>query len=218
MTRSERSCRAWRSAWQKMRTRAILFLLAAARRRCEEEMVVVGDGLMAAAKTRRGGPVVVAAAAIFGLPLRIRFGVVEIPRGSKVKYELDKSSGLIKVDCVLYSSVVYPHNSGFSPRTLCEDSGPMDVLILMQISLDVARKMIKIIAVCADDPEFCHYKDITDLPPHRLQEIRRFFEDYKKNENKEVAVNEFLPTKYAINTIKYSMDLYGSYIIESLRK
>ncbi|GJN21975.1 hypothetical protein PR202_gb09499 [Eleusine coracana subsp. coracana] len=100
--------------------------------------------------------------------------VVEIPRGSKVKYELDKATGLIKIDRVLYSSVVYPHNYGFIPRTICEDSDPMDVLILMQV--------------------------------------------YKKNENKEVAVNEFLPAKDAINAIKYSMDLYGSYIIESLRK
>ncbi|KAJ1280631.1 hypothetical protein BS78_04G247300 [Paspalum vaginatum] len=161
--------------------------------------------------------------------------VVEIPRGSKVKYELDKASGLIKVDRVLYSSVVYPHNYGFIPRTLCEDSDPMDVLILMQEQvvpgcflraraiglmpmIDQGEKDDKIIAVCADDPEFRHYTDITDLPPHRLQEIRRFFEDYKKNENKEVAVNEFLPAKDAINAIKYSMDLYGSYVIEGLRK
>ncbi|XP_035814652.1 soluble inorganic pyrophosphatase-like isoform X1 [Zea mays] len=161
--------------------------------------------------------------------------VVEIPRGSKVKYELDKASGLIKVDRVLYSSVVYPHNYGFIPRTLCEDNDPLDVLILMQEQvvpgcflraraiglmpmIDQGEKDDKIIAVCADDPEFRHYTDITDLPPHRLQEIRRFFEDYKKNENKEVAVNEFLPAKDAINAIKYSMDLYGSYVIESLRK
>ncbi|RLM79527.1 soluble inorganic pyrophosphatase [Panicum miliaceum] len=161
--------------------------------------------------------------------------VVEIPRGSKVKYELDKASGLIKVDRVLYSSVVYPHNYGFIPRTLCEDSDPMDVLILMQEQvvpgcflraraiglmpmIDQGEKDDKIIAVCADDPEYRHYTDIKDLPPHRLQEIRRFFEDYKKNENKEVAVNEFLPAKDAIDAIRYSMDLYGSYIIEGLRK
>ncbi|XP_042392846.1 soluble inorganic pyrophosphatase isoform X2 [Zingiber officinale] len=120
--------------------------------------------------------------------------VVEIARGSKVKYELDKTTGLIKVDRVLYSSVVYPHNYGFIPRTLCEDGDPMDVLVLMQepvISgcflraraiglmpmIDQGEKDDKIIAVCADDPEFRHYKDINDLPPHRLAEIRRFFED-----------------------------------------
>ncbi|KAG6538422.1 hypothetical protein ZIOFF_003543 [Zingiber officinale] len=172
--------------------------------------------------------------------------VVEIARGSKVKYELDKTTGLIKVDRVLYSSVVYPHNYGFIPRTLCEDGDPMDVLVLMQepvISgcflraraiglmpmIDQGEKDDKIIAVCADDPEFRHYKDINDLPPHRLAEIRRFFEDcilsfrladlnYKKNENKEVAVNDFLPAEDAITAIKYSMDLYASYIVESLRQ
>ncbi|KAM3243128.1 hypothetical protein ACQJBY_055226 [Aegilops geniculata] len=139
------------------------------------------------------------------------------------------------VDRVLYSSVVYPHNYGFIPRTLCEDNDPMDVLVLMQEQvvpgcflraraiglmpmIDQGEKDDKIIAVCADDPEYRHFRDISELPPHRLQEIRRFFEDYKKNENKEVAVNDFLPAEDAINAIKYSMDLYGSYIMEGLRK
>ncbi|XP_021273825.1 soluble inorganic pyrophosphatase-like isoform X2 [Herrania umbratica] len=161
--------------------------------------------------------------------------VVEIGKGSKVKYELDKATGLIKVDRVLYSSVVYPHNYGFIPRTICEDSDPMDVLILMQEPvlpgsflraraiglmpmIDQGEKDDKIIAVCADDPEFRHYTDIKQLPPHRLAEIRRFFEDYKKNENKHVDVEDFLPAETAIQAIKYSMDLYASYIVESLRK
>ncbi|KAJ0962887.1 hypothetical protein J5N97_028009 [Dioscorea zingiberensis] len=161
--------------------------------------------------------------------------VVEISKGSKVKYELDKASGLFKIDRVLYSSVVYPHNYGFIPQTICEDGDPMDVLILMQEPvlpgcflraraiglmpmIDQGEKDDKIIAVCADDPEFRHYKDIKDLAPHRLAEIRRFFEDYKKNENKEVAVNDFLPAEDAVKAIKYSMDLYGDYIVESLRK
>ncbi|XVF59661.1 hypothetical protein PTKIN_Ptkin07bG0293500 [Pterospermum kingtungense] len=161
--------------------------------------------------------------------------VVEISKGGKVKYELDKASGLIKVDRVLYSSVVYPHNYGFIPRTICEDSDPMDVLVLMQEPvlpgsflraraiglmpmIDQGEKDDKIIAVCADDPEFRHYTDIKELPPHRLAEIRRFFEDYKKNENKKVDVEDFLPAETAIEAIKYSMDLYASYIVESLRK
>lgn len=161
--------------------------------------------------------------------------VVEIGKGSKVKYELDKASGLIKVDRILYSSVVYPHNYGFIPRTLCEDSDPMDVLVLMQEPvlpstflraraiglmpmIDQGEKDDKIIAVCADDPEFRHYKDIKELPPHRLAEIRRFFEDYKKNENKSVAVEDFLPAEAAVDAIQYSMDLYASYIVESLRQ
>ncbi|XP_009405327.2 soluble inorganic pyrophosphatase isoform X1 [Musa acuminata AAA Group] len=186
--------------------------------------------------------------------------VVEITKGSKVKYELDKKTGLIKVDRILYSSVVYPHNYGFIPRTLCEDNDPMDVLVLMQEPvipgcflraraiglmpmIDQGEKDDKIIAVCADDPEYRHYNDLSELPPHRLAEIRRFFEDCillgdmvayyafivrngnpltgcsdKKNENKEVAVNEFLSTTAAREAIQYSMDLYAEYILQSLRR
>uniref|UniRef100_A0A0D9ZTE5 Soluble inorganic pyrophosphatase n=1 Tax=Oryza glumipatula TaxID=40148 RepID=A0A0D9ZTE5_9ORYZ len=161
--------------------------------------------------------------------------VIEIPRGSKVKYELDKKTGLIVVDRVLYSSVVYPHNYGFIPRTLCEDSDPLDVLVIMQEPvipgcflrakaiglmpmIDQGEADDKIIAVCADDPEYKHYNDIKELPPHRLAEIRRFFEDYKKNENKEVAVNDFLPASAAYEAIKHSMDLYATYIVEGLRR
>jgi len=161
--------------------------------------------------------------------------VIEIGKGSKVKYELDKKSGLIKVDRILYSSVVYPHNYGFIPRTLCEDEDPIDVLVIMQEPvlpgcflraraiglmpmIDQGEKDDKIIAVCADDPEYRHFKDIKELPPHRLAEIRRFFEDYKKNENKEVAVNDFLGHEAAIEAIGHSMNLYASYIVESLRQ
>ncbi|KAJ0983965.1 hypothetical protein J5N97_002321 [Dioscorea zingiberensis] len=161
--------------------------------------------------------------------------VVEIGKGSKVKYELDKKTGLIMVDRILYSSVVYPHNYGFIPRTLCEDNDPMDVLVLMQEPvlsgcflrakaigimpmIDQGETDNKIIAVCADDPEYRHYNDIKDLPPHRLAEIKRFFEDYKKNENKTVQVDEFLSAQAARNAIQLSMDLYARYVVESLRK
>ncbi|KAL0379274.1 UNVERIFIED_CONTAM: Soluble inorganic pyrophosphatase 4 [Sesamum radiatum] len=137
--------------------------------------------------------------------------VVEIGKGSKVKYELDKTSGLIKVDRVLYSSVVYPHNYGFIPRTICEDSDPMDVLILMQEPVlpgtYLRARAIGLMPMIDQD-----------LPPHRLAEIRRFFEDYKKNENKSVAVEDFLPAEAATDAIKHSMDLYASYIVESLRQ
>ncbi|KAK8509725.1 hypothetical protein V6N13_093576 [Hibiscus sabdariffa] len=160
--------------------------------------------------------------------------VVEIAKGSKVKYELDKKTGMIMVDRVLYSSVVYPHNYGFIPRTLCEDNDPMDCLVIMQEPvlpgcfvrarplglmpmIDQGEKDDKIIAVCADDPEYKHYTDVKDLPPHRLTEIKRFFEDYKKNENKEVAVNDILPSSTAYEAIQHSIDLYGEYLLQTLR-
>ncbi|PQP96865.1 soluble inorganic pyrophosphatase 4-like [Prunus yedoensis var. nudiflora] len=134
--------------------------------------------------------------------------VIEIPKGSKVKYELDKKTGLIKVDRILYSSVVYPHNYGFIPRTLCEDNDPLDVLIIMQEPvvpgcflrakaiglmpmIDQGEKDDKIIAVCADDPEYRHYQDIKDLPPHRLAEIRRFLRTTRKMRTKKLQLTTF---------------------------
>ncbi|PAN27401.1 hypothetical protein PAHAL_5G078000 [Panicum hallii] len=169
---------------------------------------------------------------VLTLLLRSTLQVVEISKGSKVKYELDKNTGLIKVDRVLYSSVVYPHNYGFIPRTLCEDNDPMDVLVLMQEPvlpgcflraraiglmpmIDQGEKDDKIIAVCTDDPEYRHYNDLSELSPHRVQEIRRFFEDYKKNENKEVAVDEVQPASAARDAIQYSMDLYAQYNLQT---
>lgn len=161
--------------------------------------------------------------------------VVEIGKGSKVKYELDKKTGLIKVDRILYSSIVYPHNYGFIPRTLCDDNDPIDVLVLMQEPvlpgcflrakaiglmpmIDQGEKDDKIIAVCYDDPEYRDYNDISELPPHLLAEIRCFFEDYKKNENKEVAVNDFLSASAAYAAVQHSMNLYASYVVETLRR
>jgi len=160
--------------------------------------------------------------------------VIEIPKGSKVKYELDKKTGLMKVDRVLYSSVVYPHNYGFIPRTLCEDNDPMDVLVLMQEPvvtntflrarpigvmpmIDQGEKDDKVICVCADDPEYKSIRDVSDLPDHRLKEIKRFFEDYKKNENKEVAVETFLGKDDAVRAVQKSMDLYGQYVLQQLQ-
>ncbi|KAF5828080.1 inorganic pyrophosphatase [Dunaliella salina] len=162
--------------------------------------------------------------------------VVEIPQGSKVKYELDKDTGLLFVDRILYSSVVYPHNYGFVPKTLCEDGDPIDVLVLMQEPvvpmcflrarpigvmemMDSGEKDDKIIAVHADDPEFKGFTDISQLPPHRLQEIRRFFEDYKKNENKQVIVSDQPQGgEAAKKVIKESLDLYqDTYVPKKLR-
>ncbi|THG15696.1 hypothetical protein TEA_021653 [Camellia sinensis var. sinensis] len=138
------------------------------------------------------------------LELVITLSVVEISKGSKVKYELDKKRGMIKVDRMLYSSVVYPHNYGFIPRTLCEDNDPMDVLVIMQ---DNSTAALHLHLIWVDSP-------------HRLAEIRHFFEDLirQENENKEVAVNDFLPASDAYDAIQYSMNLYADYMVESLRR
>jgi len=152
-------------------------------------------------------------------------GVVEIPKGGKVKYELDKDSGLLKVDRVLYSSVMYPANYGFIPQTLGDDGDPLDMLALMQepvlplavlrlrpigmmMMLDQGQNDEKIICVHLDDPEYNGYMDIGQLQPHRLAELRTFFEDYKALENKEVLVQEFLGPDRAKKAVTAAVELY----------
>ena len=152
-------------------------------------------------------------------------GVVEIPKGGKVKYELDKTSGLLKVDRVLYSSVMYPANYGFVPQTLGDDDDPLAILALMQepvlpltwlrlrpigmmTMLDQGQRDEKIICVHLDDPEYQGYTDISQLQPHRLAELRRFFQDYKALENKEVLVQEFLGPEQAKETVLEAVALY----------
>src|SRR5947209_7757474 len=151
--------------------------------------------------------------------------VVEVPKGSKTKYELDKKSGLIRVDRILFSSVHYPANYGFIPQTYCEDRDPLDVLLLGQeslVPLSLARakpiglmKMVdqgesddKIIAVHLDDAEFAHYDSVDQLPPHRLTQVKRFFEDYKVLEHKSVTVEGFLGPTEAKSALKSAMAAY----------
>src|ERR1041384_1350309 len=118
---------------------------------------------------------------------------IEIPKGSKVKYELDKATGLLRVDRILFSAVHYPANYGFVPRTYCGDGDALDILVFCQEAIQPLAVMRargvggigmredrgeddKLIAVHADDPEYAHYGDIAELPPHRLVELKRFFE------------------------------------------
>ena len=151
--------------------------------------------------------------------------VIEIPRGSKVKYELDKPTGLLRVDRMLYSSVVYPANYGFLPRSYCDDGDPLDVLVLCQEPvtplclmnvraigvmrmLDEGRGDDKIIGVHLGDPAYNGYTDISQLPSHRMREIERFFSDYKSLENKAVVVDAIQGREEANVVVREALQLY----------
>lgn len=153
--------------------------------------------------------------------------IIEIPKGSRAKYEIDKESGLIKLDRVLYSSVHYPANYGFIPRSYGDDKDPLDILVLSQVDMPplclVTAQVIgvmrmtdageiddKIIAVAHQDVAVNHIMDISELPPHTMKEIRQFFEDYKTLENKKVVVLEFLPREDALRIIEEALVLYQS--------
>ncbi len=153
--------------------------------------------------------------------------IIEVPKGSQIKYELDKKSGLVKVDRILYSSVHYPANYGFIPQTYGEDNDPLDILVLGQVPvcpLCIMRarpigviKMIdngesddKIIAIHEDDPEYNGYTHIDQLPPHILKILQRFFEDYKVLEQKEVKIETFLGPIEAKDLIRQAVRLYES--------
>lgn len=151
---------------------------------------------------------------------------IEIPAGSKLKYELDKPTGLLRVDRVLYSSVHYPANYGFVPQTYCPDGDPLDVLVLCQEPvapgtllraraigvmrmLDGGKEDDKIIAIHIDDPDYLDYHDIQELPGHRLKELQRFFVDYKVLEDKVVQVEVPQGSALARLILREAIELYA---------
>ena len=151
--------------------------------------------------------------------------IIEVPKGSKNKYELDKETGLLRLDRVLFSAVHYPANYGFIPRTYCDDGDLLDVLVLGQESVHpltiVEARAIgvmrmrdekglddKIVAVSIGDPAFRDFTDHTQLPNHVLREIRRFFEDYKVLEHKQVVVEDLLGPPDALRLIREAFMLY----------
>ena len=160
------------------------------------------------------------------LPLQF-LSVIEIPMGSSVKYELDKETGLLRLDRILYSAVFYPANYGFIPQTLAEDDDPLDVLVLCQepvapltlvnaraiglmTMIDSGKKDHKILAVAVDDPEYESFREAKELPAHRLSMLRRFFQDYKTLEGKAVDVDDFQPAKTALPIIEEALARYSA--------
>ena len=151
--------------------------------------------------------------------------VIEIPAGSKKKYEMDKRTGILKLDRILYTSTHYPANYGFIPRTYAEGRDPLDVLVLCSEALDpmimvkcypigVVRMMDnnecddKIIAIPVEDPTWNFYKDISQLPPHVSSEMVHFFEVYKSLENKVTASFDVFGREKAEEVIAENMDIY----------
>jgi inorganic pyrophosphatase len=151
--------------------------------------------------------------------------IIEIPKGSKAKYEIDKTSGLLKLDRVLFSSVVYPANYGFIPQTYCDDNDPLDILVLCSTDVypmsiinarpigvmhmvDNGEQDDKIIAVAEHDMSVNYINDLQELPPHTMTEIVRFFKDYKKLEGKNVTIEHLLGKRYAFKVINEAMELY----------
>lgn len=151
--------------------------------------------------------------------------VIEIPKGSKAKYELDKQSGLLKLDRILHTSTHYPANYGFIPRTYADDLDPLDVLVLCSETiipltliqcypigvitmLDNGRNDEKIIAIPFNDPTYNSYTDISELPQHIFEEMTHFFTVYKSLENKETVVDEVKGRSDAIKIIEDTIKNY----------
>ncbi|MGC4038861.1 MAG: inorganic diphosphatase [Chitinophagaceae bacterium] len=156
---------------------------------------------------------------------RIVNAVIEIPQGSRAKYEIDKETGLLKLDRVIYSSFYYPSNYGFIPQTYGDDKDPLDILVitsmpvqpmcLMEAKVIGVMQMIdsgdaddKIIAVANRDPSVNHYNNIEELQKHFFDEMRHFFEEYKKLENKTVVVEEFGDKVRALKIVENGINFY----------
>lgn len=152
-------------------------------------------------------------------------GIIEIPAGSKAKYEVDKTSGLIRLDRVIFAAFHYPINYGFIPRTLGEDKDPLDILVISEVSavpLSLVRCRIigmmemedggepdeKIIAIACNDASVQHIKDIHHLPENFRTELKHFFSEYKTLNGKNVLVDEFLDTGAAIRKIEEAIQRY----------
>lgn len=156
---------------------------------------------------------------------RVVNAVIEIPEGSRAKYEIDKATGLLKLDRVIYSSFHYPINYGFIPQTLGQDGDPLDILVLcsqtiqplclveatvignMQM-IDTGKMDDKIIAVASKDPSVNHYKNIEELPTHFLAELKNYFEQYKVLEDKKVEIDNFQDKASALKVIEDAIIYY----------
>ncbi len=151
--------------------------------------------------------------------------VIEIPKGSSCKYEMDKHPGLIRLDRFLYTSTHYPANYGFIPRTFADDGDPLDVLVLcdqplypmtlVQVYPIGGIRMIdggamddKLFAICFSDPTYNHIRSIHELPPHVFEEIMHFFSVYKQLENKQTAVKELFDADEARKILQEAIDCY----------
>lgn len=159
------------------------------------------------------------------LPRNAR-AIIEIPKGASNKYELDKQTGMLCLDRVLSSAVYYPANYGFIPQTLAEDDDPLDVLVFcteqipplcicdvrivgMMSMIDEGDPDHKIVGVLHNDPEYADYTTASDFPKHTFKMLKRFLEDYKTLEGKQVEVDEILPPEAADAVMEHALTAYS---------
>lgn len=158
------------------------------------------------------------------IPRQVK-AIIEIPQGSRAKYEIDKESGLLKLDRVIYSSFIYPVNYGFIPQTLGQDGDPLDILVLCSQSItplclvdatiignmqmiDSGEQDDKIIAVATKDPSVNHINNVEDLPQHFFNELKHYFEEYKVLENKKVEIDNFQDKATALKIVEDALNFY----------